>query len=90
MLVNTKYSLDDVIWFLYQGELQCCPIIGIECMTTREGDDTVSKTVYFAAVKSKGGSINVVVSEQNAFESKDSLVNTITERFYKSQEQGSA
>lgn len=90
MLVNTKYSLGDMIWFLYQGELQCCTVIGVESMTTKEGDDTISKTVYFSSVKTTGGNINVVVSERNAFESKDELINTISERFYKSLEQGSA
>ena len=88
MTIVTKYSINDTIWFLFLSELCCSQIINIEISHSEEYG---TKSIYQCLVKNtRGQDMSVLVQEQHAFESKDELINTITERFYKSIESGSA
>lgn len=82
MTIITKYSIGDVIWFLKNSALRNETIVRIEIVAI--GDKI--ETVYMTAIKDADGRIIELSSaaEQNCFDSKDELINTITERFYDS------
>lgn len=88
MLVTTKYSIGDSIWFLANASLQCGEITVIELMSNAEE----TKTVYIVPVSLVNGQppLNVMVREGDAFASKDELIQTITQRFYDNVGTGSA
>lgn len=86
MLINTKFSIGDAIWFIVNASLFCSNINGIEVFT----DEKETKTVYYADVPGPSGQpVRAVIGERHAFSSKDELINTITERYYETLEPGS-
>lgn len=86
MIITTKYSIDDSIWFIYNAELYCQIIVGVDSMTTKEN----VRTVYYCEIPIGDKLVSVMVIEQHAYSSKDELINTITDRFYKTIERGSS
>lgn len=91
MLISTKYGLGDSIWFIHSAALHCCEIITVQFCTyiveKQSPSDRVETVVTYVCAIShtdNKSTYNVVVNEDNAFSSKDELINTITERFHKS------
>lgn len=87
MLINTKFSVGDSIWFIVNAALYCSSITAIEVYT----DTIETKTIYYTDIPaSNGNMVKAVIGDKHAFATKDELINnTITERFYESIEKGS-
>lgn len=82
MTIITKYSIGDVIWFLKNSALRNEAIVRIDTWIIAEK----ATTTYSTALKDNDGNIKELsfTPEENCFDSKDELINTITERFYES------
>lgn len=80
MLISTKYAIGESIWFLAHCELQCNHIVGVDTFSDSDG----VSVAYRTTIKGPDGTdLSVCVSEKNTFSSKDELINTITDNFYK-------
>jgi hypothetical protein len=87
MILTTKYSIGDIIWFLHNGSMHCLPVAGIESMISNTDDVIRTRTVYYTEIKQSGkAQQTIIVSEESAFESQEALIQNLHERYFKSLE----
>lgn len=88
MLIQTKFSIGESIWFISGSNMYCSEIHTVEASITSDG----TRAIYICNVLLPGAEkeLCVVMAEHNAYATKDELINSITERYYQSLEKGAS
>lgn len=86
MLIDTKWSLGDTIFFLHRSAICFSEITSIECFVS----DKIVSVVYVVAIPTGNVSQNFIVQDEMAFSSKEDLLVSLTDKFNKQLESGSA